>query len=214
MATGPEPGDRGPKAPTEETVEGPFYRPGAPLLDPPYCLIRRSAERGAVLFVSGTVGSMAGARLGGALLDVWQASAQGRYSPGAEAPGAFSSRFFDLSQPPFNLRGRLRADADGEFEVRSVVPGAYRDPPDSLSERDMRPAHLHVRISHPGFVTLTTQIFFEEDPYLATDPAEVVRPSLITPLVRRDDPADLAARGLLRPYFTCRFDFVLENLSR
>lgn len=198
-------------------MEGPFYRPGAPLLDVPYCLIRRAGERGTVLFVSATVASTAGERLGGALVDIWQASAEGRYSPGAEAAGTggsgeFSRQFFDLAQPAFNLRGRLRAGSDGEFEVRSVVPGAYRDPPGSLSETDMRPSHLHWRISHPGFVTLTTQIFFEEDPYLATDPAEVVRPALVTPLVRRYHPADLAAWGLLRPYFTCHVAFVLRSL--
>lgn len=189
-------------------MEGPFYRPGAPLLAGPYWLVRRPGERGAVLFVSGTVSATDGQRLPGAVLDVWQASAEGRYSPGAE-PGAFSTAYFDPAQPPFNLRGRFPADRLGGFEVRTVVPGAYHDPPGSLSERDIRPAHLHVRITHPGFRTLTTQIFFAEDPYLDHDPAQVVRPSLVTTLERRFEAADLAARGLVRPYFACRYHFVL-----
>ncbi|MEA2532411.1 MAG: Dioxygenase [Actinomycetota bacterium] len=57
----------------------------------------------------------------------------------------------------------------------------------------MRPAHLHVRLTLPGFQTLTTQLFFAQDPHL------------------HSDPADLDARGLLRPYFACRFGFVLAS---
>src|SRR2546429_352996 len=75
----------------------------------------------------------------------------------------------------------------------------------------MRPAHLHVRLTHPGFATLTTQLFFAEDPHLHSDPAEAVRPGLVMELERRADRADLAARGLLRPYFACRFGFVLAS---
>ncbi|GAC1363663.1 MAG: hypothetical protein NVSMB32_05470 [Actinomycetota bacterium] len=191
---------------TEQTIEGPFYRPGAPVLDPPCTLVRRAGERGAVLVFSGSVAGCDGAPLPAALVDLWHASAQGLYSPGAL--GAVGG-LFDDTQPPFNLRGRLATTPQGTFEVRTIVPGAYRDPPGALSEHSFRPAHLHVKVSHPGFVTLTTQIFFAEDPYLERDPAEVVRPGLVTRLERRADPADLTARGLIRAYFACAFDFVL-----
>ena len=77
----------------------------------------------------------------------------------------------------------------------------------------MRPAHIHVRLTHPGFATLTTQLFFAEDPHLHSDPAEAVRPGLVMELERRADPADLAARDLLRPYFACRFGFVLAAVG-
>lgn len=199
-----------PLVPTEQTIEGPFYRPGAPLLEEPWSLVRRPGERGAVLFFSGAVLSVDGAALPGAIVDLWQASAQGLYSPGA---GGAGGGLFDEHQPAFNLRGRVVVGTGGAFEVRTVIPGAYRDPPGSLSMTSFRPAHLHAKVSHPGYADLTTQLFFEEDPYLETDPAEVVRPGLVTRLVRRHDPADLAARGLVRAYFTCRFDFVLVQAS-
>jgi catechol 1,2-dioxygenase len=203
--------------PTEASIEGPFYRPGAPLLEavpsrpggtPSFTLVRRQAERGAVLVFSGDVRSTGGEPVAGAILDIWQASAEGRYSPGQATGGDFGG-LFDERQPPFNLRGRLAAGPDGGFEVRTVVPGAYRDPPGSLDMASMRPAHLHVRLTHPGFTTLTTQLFFAQDPHLHSDPAEAVRPGLVMDLERRADPADLAARGLVRPYFACRFGFVL-----
>lgn len=195
-----------PCLPTEQTVEGPFYRPGAPFLSPPCSLVRREGERGAVLIFSGTVASTGGEPLAGAVLDLWHASAHGLYSPGASwVPGGL----FDEAQPAYNLRGRLGVGGAGEFEVRSVVPGAYRDPPGAMSELSLRPAHLHAKVSHPGFADLTTQLFFADDPYLETDPAEVVRPGLVTRLARQADPADLAARGLIRAYFACTFHFVL-----
>jgi len=203
--------------PTEASIEGPFYRPGAPLLEPTrsrpggtpvFSLVRRQGERGAVLMFSGDVRSTGGEPLAGAILDIWQASAEGRYSPGG---GGDPSGLFDERQPPFNLRGCLVAGPEGRFEVRTVVPGAYRDPPGALDMASMRPAHLHVRLTHPGFATLTTQLFFAEDPHLHSDPAEAVRPGLVMELERRADPADLAARGLLRPYFACRFGFVLAS---
>lgn len=192
--------------PTEETIEGPFYRPDAPVLEAPYSLVRRRGERGAVLAFRGWVFSTAGTPLAGALVDVWHASAAGCYAPGAQTGGEFSS-LFDADQPAYNLRGRLVAGEGGGFEFSSVVPGAYQEPPGSYR---MRPAHLHFRVSHDGYRRLTTQVFFAEDPHLASDPVGVVRPSLITRLERRADPADLAARGLARPYFACRFRFVLR----
>lgn len=198
--------------PTEASNEGPFYRPGAPVLEPPFTLVRRQDERGAVLVFSGDVRSTGSEPLPGAMLDIWQASAEGRYSPGqpSHGSGGDSSGLFDERQPAFNLRGRLAAGAAGAFEVRTVIPGAYRDPPGSLDMASMRPAHLHVRLTHPGFQPLTTQLFFAQDPHLHSDPAEAVRPGLIMELERRADPADLPARRLLRPYFACRFGFVLS----
>ncbi len=195
--------------PTDAAIEGPFYRREAPMLEPPHTLVRRPGERGAVLVFSGEVRSAGGAPLEGALVDLWQASAEGLYSPGIATEGEIAG-LFDHRQPPFNLRGRLRAGPDGAFEVRTVVPGAYRDPPGSLDAASMRPAHLHAKVSHPGFVPLTTQLFFEEDPHLHSDPAGAVRPGLVTRLERRADPPDLAALGVLRPYFACRFGFVLR----
>jgi catechol 1,2-dioxygenase len=41
------------------------------------------------------------------------------------------------------------------------------------------------------------------------DVANAVRDGLVARLVRRDDPKDLSARGLHKPYFEVRYDFIL-----
>src|SRR5712691_7623156 len=166
--------------PTTATIEGPFYRGDAPMLSPPYSLVRREGEWGAVLVFAGDVRSTDGEPLAGAVLDIWQASAAGEYAPGLPSEGPVSG-LFDASQPPFNLRGRLATGPDGAFEVRTVIPGAYRDPGFG-GEDSVRPAHVHVRVTHPGFEPLTTQLFLAGDPHLGADPAGVVRPELVMDL--------------------------------
>ena len=52
------------------TIQGPFYIPGAPLLDPPYTLPQRSDELGETLIMSGTVKTPGGEPLANAELDM------------------------------------------------------------------------------------------------------------------------------------------------
>src|SRR5262245_17711010 len=63
-------------APTEDNIEGPFFRPNAPYrakITPPL-------EAGTVLLVSGRVWAHDTKKpLAGAVLDIWQANHQGRY---------------------------------------------------------------------------------------------------------------------------------------
>jgi catechol 1,2-dioxygenase len=72
-----------------------------------------------------------------------------------------------------------------------------------------RPAHLHLKVRHAQYAELTSQLYFDGGDYVNSDVANAVRDGLVVQLVRRDDPTDLAARGLDRPYFEVRYDFVL-----
>jgi catechol 1,2-dioxygenase len=182
---------------TENSVEGPFHVPDAPLLSPPHRLPMRPDEPGERLLFSGSVRSTGGTPLAGALLDIWQISADGGYS------------HFHPGFPEHNLRGRLTAGEDGGFEVETVVPVPYEVPNQgatgrllaALGRTAFRPAHLHLKLSAPGHRTLTTQVFFEGDPWLDRDVvAGATKPSLVTALVRENG----AARA--------RYDFVLEPL--
>ncbi|HEX3607054.1 MAG TPA: dioxygenase [Candidatus Dormibacteraeota bacterium] len=182
---------------TENTVEGPFYVAGAPLLSSPYRLPMREDEPGERLHLSGSVRSVDGAPLAGAMLDIWQISADGGYS------------HFHPGFPEHNLRGRLTTGEDGAFAVEAVVPPPYEIPKDgatgrllaALGRTAFRPGHLHLRLSAPGHHTLTTQVFFEGDPWLDRDVvAGATKPSLVTALVRENG----AARA--------SYDFVLEPL--
>jgi catechol 1,2-dioxygenase len=194
---------------TESNVEGPFYIPGASELERPHALPVRDREPGDVLFLSGTVRSLDGAPIDGALLDIWQANGEGRYS------------HFDPSQPEYNLRGKIRTDDQGRFEVRTVVPAPYEIPKqgptgrlvEALGRHCFRPAHIHAMVSHEGYRPLTTQLYFEGDPWNDTDVVGAVKSRLVSRLEKHEDTAERRARGLGQPFFTCSFDYVLQPAS-
>ena len=139
--------------PTREDIEGPFYREDAPFR----ARLVEDGMPGRRLTVSGRVLDPACRPVPGAVVDVWQADHRGRYDND------------DPRRPPaagsFHLRGRLRAQDDGGYEVRTIHPGRYR-----IGRDRWRPAHLHVKLSAEGFRPLTTQLYFDGDPENETDP--------------------------------------------
>jgi catechol 1,2-dioxygenase len=183
---------------TESNVEGPFHVPDAPLLQRPFVLPKRSDEPGELLVFSGTVRSTDGSPLAGATLDVWQANGAGEYS------------HFSPGVPEYNLRGRLTTDADGQFEFETVVPEPYEIPKTgatgvllaALGRPAYRPGHIHFILGHESARTLTTQIYFEGDPWIDCDVVGAVKAPLITRLERHLD-----ADG--RSSASCSYDFVL-----
>src|SRR5262249_9618421 len=160
-------------------------------------------EAGDVLFFHGRVLSPDGTPLTCAELDMWQADAKGRYSN------------IHPNTPEWNLRGRFRSDPDGRFEVRTIVPPPYEIPKNgptgivlsALGRHFFRPAHLHVKVRHPRYDEWTSQLYFDGGEYLKSDVANAVREGLVVPLIWRDDPDYLVARGMHRPYFEVRYDF-------
>ena len=102
---------------TDSAIEGPYYKPGAPCLQRPYALPMRPDEPGDPLLFCGRVESDGGAPLAGAAVDLWQSTSDGLYS------------FFTPQLPEeYVLRGRLRAGAAGEFDVRTIRPVPYQIP--------------------------------------------------------------------------------------
>ncbi|MGH9012077.1 MAG: dioxygenase [Acidimicrobiia bacterium] len=183
---------------TEWNVEGPVYVPGAPRLERPYVLPRREKEPGEKLIFSGTVRSTDGSPLAGATLDIWQANGACEYS------------HFQPGVPEYNLRGQLTTDDDGAFEFETVVPAPYEVPKGgatgqllaALGRHCFRPGHIHFKLSHEDASPLTTQIYFEDDPWLDSDVVGAVKQSLVTKLARHED-----EQG--RSSATCSYDFVL-----
>lgn len=183
---------------TESNVEGPFYVPDVPLLEAPCVLPKRPDEPGEKLVFSGSVRSADGSPLAGATLDVWQANGAGEYS------------HFSPGVPETNLRGRLITDGDGRFEFETVVPVGYAIPDTgatgkllaALGRPAVRPGHIHFILSHEQARTLTTQIYFEGDPWIDCDVVGAVKAPLITRLEHHVD-----ADG--RSWATCTYDFVL-----
>jgi catechol 1,2-dioxygenase len=165
--------------PTSADAVGPFYRPDAP----DRTAIAEPAEPGPRLIVRGRVLGTDCGPLGGAVIDVWQADAAGVYHDD-------------------RLRGRIRTDARGRWELFSILPGRYR------IDGGFRPAHVHLTIAHGGFRPLTTQLYFAGDPYLAPHDA-CGRPC------RSDDPARVirlaADEKMGAEFLSGEFDIVLER---
>jgi catechol 1,2-dioxygenase len=169
---------------TEATIEGPYYQPGAPWLSRPYVLPMRPGEPGDPLLFHGRVESADGAPLAEAEVDLWQSSNDGIYS------------FFSPRMPgEYLLRGRMRTDATGEFEVRTIRPVPYQIPREGpvgdlleniLGRHSWRPAHLHFKISAGRHKPLTTQLYFAGDPYLGSDCATATKTSLVIDLTKVD----------------------------
>jgi catechol 1,2-dioxygenase len=188
-----------------EAIEGPFYLPAAPKLSPPHRLPQRPNEAGDVLIFHGTVTNTDGGPLAGVELDIWQADAAGRYSN--IFPGI----------PEWNLRGRLATAADGSFEVQTILPPPYEIPKHgptgavltAIGRHCYRPAHLHVKLRHPGYRELTSQLYFRGGDYLDSDVANAVRDGLILDLACHERPG--VADGPTQRYVIARRDFALAR---
>lgn len=173
---------RRPAGATPNTIAGPFYRVGAPVKCDGESISIDGIGDPLVLEVA--VLDLDGDPVAGAAIEVWQANGAGLYEN--QAP--------DL-QPDQNLRGTYRAGPDGRAIVRTVRPGGYAIPHDGpvgallarLGLSPDRPAHLHFRISAPGFQTLTTHLFDGDDPALEADPLFAVHPALVTRFTARGD---------------------------
>lgn len=179
---------------TDSAVLGPFYRPDAPWIDNPGRLAS-DAEPGQRLRVSGIVtDAETGSPLRSAVLDLWHSNNAGDYSNE------------DAGLDPFNLRGRQRTDRDGRYDIETVTPVPYEVKNDgpvgrllrAVGRHAWRPAHIHYRISADGYRTLTTMVYFADDPYLESDTINGVKGSLV---VRPEPGADDRA--------TARFDIAL-----
>lgn len=96
----------------------------------------------------------------GALVEIWQANAGGRYRHSNDT-------YFAPIDPNFGGCGRTLTDADGYYVFRTVKPGAY---PFRNHVNSWRPAHVHFSLSGPGFAQrLITQMYFEGDPLIPMD---------------------------------------------
>lgn len=189
---------------TPRTIEGPLYVAGAPL-SKHFARLDDGRDPGTVLFMQGRVLGVDGQPLAGAIVDVWHANTLGSYS------------YFDSSQSDYNLRRRIETDADGRYQLRSIVPSGYGCPPDgptqqlldAIGRHGQRPAHIHFFISAPGHRHLTTQINLAGDKYLHDDFAYATRDELIAGIHFTDDPAAADAKGVSGRFAEIEFDFTL-----
>lgn len=144
---------------TPGQILGPFY----PLKELPQTsdLTRLPGHsgraQGQVLNVMGRVLNLSGEPVANAKIEVWQANSNGRYThPSDTNPAPLD--------PNFDGCGVLTSDAQGRYRFKTIKPGAYPAGPNLI-----RPSHIHLQVTGRQD-RLVTQLYFEGDPYNATDP--------------------------------------------
>jgi len=151
-------------AATPRQTEGPYFTRNSPQ--------RRSLVvedvAGPRLILGGSVLGLDCKPLAGALLDFWQADAEGAYD-----------------NQGFRLRGHQFTDADGRYRLETVVPGLYPG----------RTRHIHVKVQAKGGPVLTTQLYFPDEPQNRRD--GLFSPALLVlqpPAQRRQASFDFVVR--------------------
>lgn len=194
---------------TEQTILGPYYVDGAPLVAAGAPLYQTLGQSDEGLIMEGRVLDDAGRPVAGAELDVWGANGLGRYS------------HWDEDQPSYNLRGRVLTGADGTYAIRTVFPRPYAIPDflaagamlKALGRQPWRPPHLHFKVTKPGFVPLVTQVYLGTSDFLDCDSAVAVKDRLVTAVERRESPGVCAAHGFDRPFHQVQFNFRLQAVD-
>jgi len=163
---------------TAQQVEGPFYNYDLPKVhdaDLVRLLAGDAPALGQVTHVLGTVQQWSGRPVTGALVEIWQCDANGRY----HHPDDHEARPLD---PRFQGYGRTLTDASGGFRFRTIRPVAY-----GIGGGEMRTPHIHLALSTRGVRRLTTQLYVEGEALNEKD-SEVAK---LLPVQRA---------GLIRPF--------------
>nr|WP_314627861.1 protocatechuate 3,4-dioxygenase subunit alpha [uncultured Noviherbaspirillum sp.] len=139
--------------------------------------------------IEGRVYDGNGAPVTDALVELWQADAEGNYASGEQAQAAASG---------FRGFGRTPTDSTGHFRFTTIMPGRVPGPGDA-----MQAPHIAVTVFARGLLKhLVTRIYFPgapgngEDPLLAAVPAARRETLMAQPL---------AAKG------SYQFDIVLQD---
>jgi len=189
---------------TAAALLGPFWRANSPKTANGGS-IARSPTPGPELFVECEIVDVAGKPLADVEVDVWQSSPVGLYENQ------------DETQADMNLRGKFTTDASGRFSFRSVKPAGYPVPTDgpvgdllrAQNRHPYRPAHIHFLGFKPGYKTLITQVFVDDDQHLESDVVFGVTRALVGDYRRHDD-GDAPAAGVRAPWYTLTYRFVME----
>ena len=155
--------------------QGPFYWAGAPDL-PLGADIGEGVRGEPALLHAAASPTCDGKPLAGALLDVWSGDGDGKYD--VQLGG----------EPTMRARGRFRTDAAGPLLVlvdparpttRCPTTARWARCCARTGRSIYRPGHIHMMVSAPGHVPLTTHLFVADSPYIDQDAVFGKRDSLV-----------------------------------
>jgi hydroxyquinol 1,2-dioxygenase len=191
-----------PSGATETSVLGPFFVEAAQEL--PLGSDIGNGAAGTPCWLAGTVATLDGMPIADALVDIWSSDGDGLYD--VQRPGGKPA-----------VRARFRTDGGGAFRLWTVKPSSYPIPIDGpggkmlmkMGRHPYRPAHVHVKISAPGYVTIVTQLYESGDIYLDSDVAFGVKDSLIVDYRAQAPGRGPDGRQLAQPWVRIEHDFYL-----
>ena len=180
--------------PTPTQTAGPFYPDVIPA-DSDADLTRignaQTVASGEIVEVSGRILSVKGHALPDAVVEIWQADANGRYLDGGDGGGG---RGRDRR---FQGYGMVKTRASGEYRFRTVRPAPYG------TGAFRRTPHIHFRVLHGSYGELVTQMYFPGEPLNDRD---MLYRSMTSNLARDAATAQLHRGGEV-PHYS--FDLVL-----
>ena len=192
----------------ESTVLGPFYWEDAP--DLPLGSNLAEGVKGEPAFYSGRVLGVDGRALENALLDIWSGDGEGNYD--MQIPG----------ETGMKARGRIRTDAEGRYWFRSIRPTFYPVPTDGpvgsmlrkMGRHPYRPGHIHMIVSAPGHLPVTTHLFVAGSEYLDSDAVFGMKQSLVAQFNRHPPGIGPHGERMDTAFYTVSYDFRLSSATK
>ncbi len=161
--------------PTPAQGEGPYYPERDLNRDADLTSFRGSVAHADwdVILLGGQVLDVACKPLAGALVEIWQAAPTGRYNHSGDRNTKLKL------EPDFQYWGRSTTDATGTYSFKTAIPGYYPLDPRFQGRvpsgpGQFRPPHIHIKVHARGFLSLTTQMYFDPKSYTDANEAQVV----------------------------------------
>jgi protocatechuate 3,4-dioxygenase beta subunit len=181
---------------TRTSILGPFY-----VSNPPPMKLGQSLaphEKQDLIGLYGTVRDSSGSPIPNASVEVWQTDEEGLYDV---------QRHEEL-----DLRGRFLTDSEGRYYLKTIPALGYSIPMDgpvgnlirAQHRHGMRPAHIHFRVTAPGYRDVITAVYLRQDKYIESDTVFGVTKSLIRDIVDNDPRSPFPGLPALNFDFTMR----------
>jgi len=150
---------------------------------------------GEIIFIQGTVSDSFGVPIEGAIIEIWQANAAGKYHTLLEPDNEYVDKYFNMS-------GRAITDNLGNYHFITIMPGAVPG----------RAPHINMNIYHQRFGRLETEFYFENHPYNNTDYQYLAysddERKMVTAKVRHSEIINTQSVKL------CTFDIVMRGIHQ
>ncbi len=150
---------------------------------------------GEVIFVQGTVTDSFGVPVEGAIIEIWQANAAGKYHTLLDPDSEYIDKYFNMS-------GRAVTDNLGAYDFITIMPGSSPG----------RAPHINANIYHPKFGKIETEMYFAGHPYNSSDYQYLAYSEedrkLLTAIVRR---SNLEDKNSIK---VCTFNIVMRGVHQ